>query len=54
LIDAQDKRTQGDYSIDDNSLSKQEIETLIEQSKLFIDLAEKSLLFLAFFNLSLS
>ena len=41
LIDAQDKRSQGDYSIDEEvQLSPDDIQRLIEQSKQFIDLAE--------------
>lgn len=44
LIDAQDKRTQGDYNIDDEvQLSFDDVETLIEQSKKFIEWAEKTL-----------
>ena len=44
LIDAQDKRTQGDYSIDENvRLSAEEVKILIEQSQKFIEIAEKSL-----------
>jgi uncharacterized protein (UPF0332 family) len=44
LIDAQDKRTQGDYSIDDTlQLSEQNVRILIEQSKKFIEIAEKTL-----------
>ncbi len=44
LIDAQDKRTQGDYSIDDNvKLSAEDVKILIKQSKKFIEIAEKSL-----------
>ena len=42
LIDAQDKRTQGDYSIeDDRQLDDDDVSMLIEQSKLFIQWAEK-------------
>ncbi|PHV63378.1 HEPN domain-containing protein [Cyanobacterium aponinum] len=45
LIDAQDKRTQGDYSIDDEKqLSYHDVNILIEQSKLFIQWAEKIIL----------
>ena len=41
LIDAQDKRSQGDYSIDEEvQLSPDDIERLIEQRVQFIDLAE--------------
>jgi len=41
LIDAQDKRTQADYSIDEEAkLSQAEVETLIEQSQQFIQIAE--------------
>jgi uncharacterized protein (UPF0332 family) len=41
LIDAQDKRSQGDYSIDEEvQLSPDDVQRLIEQSKQFIDLAE--------------
>lgn len=41
LIDAQDKRTQGDYSIDDdNNLTQKDVENMIEQSQKFIELAE--------------
>ncbi|BAQ64314.1 hypothetical protein [Geminocystis sp. NIES-3709] len=37
LIDTQDKRTQGDYSIDnERQLSDDDVSILIEQSKLFI------------------
>ena len=44
LIDAQDKRTQADYSIDDEiELSFDDVETLIEQSQKFIEWAEKTL-----------
>lgn len=44
LIDAQDKRTQGDYSIDDEiQLSLNDVKILIEQSKKFIEWAEKIL-----------
>lgn len=44
MIDAQDKRTQGDYSIDDTvKLSGEEVRILIEQSKKFIEIAEKNL-----------
>lgn len=44
LIDAQDKRTQGDYSIDDTvKLSEEDVIILIEQSKKFIEIAEKIL-----------
>ncbi|MFG6096715.1 HEPN domain-containing protein [Leptothoe sp. ISB3NOV94-8A] len=44
LIDAQSKRTQGDYSIDDVSLSSGEVQILIQQSEQFIALAEQNLL----------
>ncbi len=44
LIDAQDKRTQADYSIDQESkLSQTEVEELIEQSQQLIKLAENIL-----------
>lgn len=44
LIDAQAKRTQGDYSIDDSvKLSAEDVKILIEQSKKFIEMAEKNL-----------
>lgn len=44
LIDAQDKRTQGDYSIDDTvKLSEEEVRLLIEQSKKFIEISETNL-----------
>ena len=42
LIDAQDKRTQGDYSIEDDvKLSAKDVQFLIEQSQQFIKLAEQ-------------
>ncbi|NEZ56261.1 HEPN domain-containing protein [Adonisia turfae] len=44
LIDAQDKRTQGDYNIDDTNLSLDEVQILIQQSERFIALAERNLL----------
>lgn len=44
LIDAQNKRTQGDYSIDDTNLSSDEVQILICQSEQFIELAEQALL----------
>lgn len=44
LIDAQDKRTQGDYSIGDTNLSLGEAQILIQQSERFITLAEQNLL----------
>ncbi|RMD72368.1 MAG: HEPN domain-containing protein, partial [Cyanobacteria bacterium J149] len=45
LINAQDKRTQGDYSIDDEKqLSFEDVSILIEQSKLFIKWAEKTII----------
>ncbi|MEM9264272.1 MAG: HEPN domain-containing protein [Cyanobacteria bacterium P01_F01_bin.13] len=44
LIDAQNKRTQGDYGIDDTNLSSHEVQLLIQQSELFIALAEQNLL----------
>ncbi|MFG6103815.1 HEPN domain-containing protein [Leptothoe sp. EHU-05/26/07-4] len=44
LIDAQDKRTQGDYNIDDTNLSLDEVRILIQQSEQFIALAEQNLL----------
>ena len=45
LIDAQDKRTQGDYSIEDNAqLSAEEVKIMIEQSRQFIEIAEAKLL----------
>ncbi|MGY6529657.1 MAG: HEPN domain-containing protein [Cyanobacterium sp.] len=44
LIDAQDKRTQGDYSIDDErQLGHDDVNILIEQSKLFIQWAENTI-----------
>jgi len=44
LIDAQDKRTQGDYSIDDDiELNNDDVQILIEQSQEFIEWAEKTL-----------
>ncbi|ACB01014.1 MULTISPECIES: HEPN domain-containing protein [Cyanophyceae] len=44
LIDAQDKRTQGDYSIEDNAeLSAEDVTKLIEQSQKFIEVAEEKL-----------
>jgi uncharacterized protein (UPF0332 family) len=45
LIDAQDKRTQADYSIDDEvKLSGDDVEVLIRQSEVFIQCAEQVLL----------
>lgn len=44
LIVAQNKRTQGDYSINDASLSSDEVQCLIQQSEQFIALAEQKLL----------
>ncbi len=45
LIDAQDKRTQGDYSIDDErQLNYDDVSLLVEQSKLFIQWAEKTII----------
>ncbi|WP_017292526.1 hypothetical protein [Geminocystis herdmanii] len=45
LIDAQDKRTQGDYSIEDQrQLSYDDVNILIKQSKLFIQWAENTIL----------
>lgn len=45
LIDAQDKRTQGDYSIDQSTrLNEAEVQELIRQSEQFIQLADKILL----------
>ncbi|MBE9069930.1 HEPN domain-containing protein [Leptolyngbya cf. ectocarpi LEGE 11479] len=44
LINAQDRRTRGDYSIDDVSLSVDEVQLLIQQSEQFIALAEQKLL----------
>ena len=45
LIDAQDKRTQADYDIDnDMILTQAEVQTLISQSERFIQLAESKLL----------
>ncbi len=45
LIDAQDKRTQGDYNIEDEvKLGKEDVEILIQQSEQFIQQAERSLL----------
>ncbi|MEM7064569.1 MAG: HEPN domain-containing protein [Cyanobacteria bacterium P01_B01_bin.77] len=44
LIVAQNKRTQGDYSINDASLSSDEVQCLIQQSQQFITLAEQKLL----------
>jgi uncharacterized protein (UPF0332 family) len=44
LIDAQDKRTQGDYGIDDDvQLSADDVKILILQSQKFIEIAEKIL-----------
>lgn len=41
LIDAQDKRTQADYSIDESvQLSAEDVKILIDQSKKFIEIAE--------------
>ncbi|MEY3401813.1 MAG: hypothetical protein RLZZ86_1428 [Cyanobacteriota bacterium] len=38
------QRTQGDYSIDDTlQLSEEDVRILIEQSKKFIEIAEKTL-----------
>jgi uncharacterized protein (UPF0332 family) len=45
LIDAQDKRTQGDYNIDDDiKLNREDVEQLIQQSEQFIQFAEANLL----------
>ncbi|MEO0397549.1 MAG: HEPN domain-containing protein [Cyanobacteria bacterium P01_A01_bin.137] len=45
LIDAQDKRTQADYGIEnDTILAQAEVRTLISQSERFIQLAESNLL----------
>ena len=45
LIDAQDKRTQADYDIDDDTiLTQSDVQTLISQSEQFIQLAESQLL----------
>lgn len=45
LIDAQDKRTQADYGIEnDTILTQAEVRTLISQSERFIQLAEGNLL----------
>ena len=45
LIDAQDKRTQADYGIDDATmLTQADVQTLINQSERFIQLAESKLL----------
>lgn len=45
LIDAQDKRTQGDYGIEDEvKLSGEDAEQLIQQSEAFIQQAERCLL----------
>lgn len=42
LIDAQDKRTQGDYNLEsDMKLSEEDVQTLIQQSEQFIQLAEQ-------------
>jgi uncharacterized protein (UPF0332 family) len=44
IIDAQDKRTQGDYGIDDDiQLSAEDVKILILQSQKFIEIAEKIL-----------
>jgi uncharacterized protein (UPF0332 family) len=44
LINAQDKRTQGDYDIDEeNNLTEIDVNNIITQSKLFIKLAEENL-----------
>lgn len=44
LINAQDKRTQGDYNIDEeNNLTEIDVNNMITQSKLFIKLAEENL-----------
>lgn len=45
LIDAQDKRAQGDYSIDDErQLGYDDVNILIEQSKLFIQWTENTII----------
>lgn len=45
LIDAQDKRTQADYDIDDNTiLTQADVQILISQSEQFIQLAQSELL----------
>lgn len=44
LIDAQDKRTQGDYNIEDEvKLSQEDVDCLIQQSEQFIQQAEEML-----------
>ncbi len=45
LIDAQDKRTQADYNIDEDArLSQRDVQRLIQQSEVFILQAESILL----------
>ena len=44
LIDAQDKRTQADYDVEELSLTRAEVQTLISQSEKFIQEAEQQLL----------
>lgn len=45
LIDAQDKRTQADYTIDqETKLSESDVQELIRQSEQFIQVAEATLL----------
>ncbi|MFZ4664863.1 MAG: HEPN domain-containing protein [Prochlorotrichaceae cyanobacterium] len=45
LIDAQDKRTQADYGIDEDlKLDNDSFQKLLDQSKLFIEWGEKALL----------
>lgn len=44
LINAQDKRTQGDYNIDEeNNLTETDVNNMIKQSRLFIQAAEEKL-----------